>query len=93
MKQLPDLAASFGRIKTMIELEEKVNTETLFGYTIKLAFINKAQNIEIVQMIVDQLADSRETVLNCIPKWIVADIEKYWPEIKAETNDIKNINI
>lgn len=91
--KLPDLAASFARMKTLLELEEKVNTNTILGYAIKKGFIDKIPNVEIIQMIKDQIADNRKAVENCIPEYIVRSIEKYWPEIEADKNDLKHVNI
>lgn len=93
IKTLPDLAQSMGRLKTMIELEARTNADSLFGYSIKLAFINKEPSKKVIQMIVDQLQDDRKAVENCIPKDVIEGIEKYWPEVKPETNDLRHVNI
>lgn len=90
--QLPDLAKTFGRLKTMIELEQRVNANTIIGHAIKKAFIDKRPYLEIVKMIIDQLQDNRKAVENCIPPYIVRSIETYWPEVQP-SDDLKNINI
>lgn len=80
LSELPDLAQSFGRIKTLIELEDSVNSETVLGYCIKLAFIQKKPHSYIISTIKYLLMDNRNAVENCIPKSVVEDIIKYWPE-------------
>lgn len=89
MRDLPDLAQSMGRLKTMIDLNEKVNTETSFGFAVKLAFIKNEPSAEIVAMIKDQLFEHRQEVEKSIPKEIINSIEKYWPE--NDPDDLKNV--
>ena len=92
MKQLPDLAQSFARMKTILELEEKVNVDTIFGFSIKKAFIDKESNYSIIQMIKDQIKDCRESVVNCIPEYLVKSIETNFPDIPCSTiDDLKNV--
>lgn len=88
LNYLPDLAQSFARVKTLLELEEKVNTNTILGYAIKKAFIDKEPPAKILQMIKDQIRDERKAVITCIPEYIVRSIEKNFPEIQSDPNDI-----
>lgn len=89
--QLPDLAASFARLNTMIDLETHVDENTILGHAVKLAFIQKQPNTDIIQMIKDQILDNRKAVENCIPEYIIRSIEKYFPEIEADADDLKDL--
>jgi hypothetical protein len=73
-----DLARSFGRLKTLIDLEKYVADNTIFGESIKLAFVEKKPTDEIIRTIKEQLQDNRELVCRCIPPYLVDNIEKYW---------------
>jgi aryl-alcohol dehydrogenase-like predicted oxidoreductase len=76
LTSLPDLARSLKRLKTLIDLQNEVNTDTIFGYAVKKGFIDKEPPSVIIGMIKDQLKDNREAVTNCIPEDIVKAIEE-----------------
>ena len=75
IKELPDLAKPLKQMDVMLQLERYVDDQTLLGYSIKKAFIDKAPLGEIAKMIKDQLRDNRQAVINCIPARVVQLIE------------------
>lgn len=76
LTELPDIAKTFARLKIMLDLEEKVNENTLLGMSIKRGIMNKEKPSVIIQTIKDAARDNREAVLNVIPENLLNYIEK-----------------
>ena len=70
-----------------------INTQTILGIAIRQAFIDKMPTNEIIKTIKEAILDNRNAVINCIPEYIVENIEKYFPEIQPDRNDLQHVNI
>lgn len=71
---LPDLSESFRKMKLLIQLERDINTDTILGYALKLAFMDKTPPAEILATMKSWLEDNPKALQNVLEEPLLSDI-------------------
>jgi hypothetical protein len=77
LQDFPDLALSLKKLRLSIELDA-ISDQSILGYCVRLALMNKQPLKQIADTILDQYNDSPSVVLDVVPQQTIDLIKQIY---------------